>query len=436
MLRKLFGTDGIRGEYGIYPLDNHSIANFGKTIAFWLKKNIEIPTVVIGLDPRESGPVIENLLSDQFLGFGINVISLGVLPTPALSFMTQNLNADLGIMISASHNPYQDNGIKIFKGNGAKLSDDEETTIEELFFSNIQCSSSYGKFFQTSFEEAYSQFLLKTLPMSLDLSGLKIALDCAHGAAYQIAPKILKKLGAQLIEIGITPDGKNINQKRGSVFPETLSSIVKEEKCHLGIAFDGDGDRVLFVDSSGELVNGDQLMAILASELKDENKKNLVATVMSNLGLEKYLAQQNINLVRTKVGDRYVYQTMIENGYSLGGEQSGHIIMLNYSPTGDGLLAALHILCCYVQDQDRTSFFQKFKPVPQELRSIKIKDISIIETESFKNEIEKIQSSMTGAGRVFIRKSGTEEVLRIMIECEDQILLENNLDHIISLIST
>ncbi len=435
MSKKLFGTDGIRGEYGVYPLDSESIQNFGKTIAFWLNEQTHQPTIAIGLDPRESGPVIEKLLSEQFLKFGINVISLGILPTPALSFMTKHLKADLGIMISASHNPYQDNGIKLFKSNGAKLSDEEEHKIEELFFSSDVPEESKGESSTFSFAQSYGQFLLETLPFPLDLSGLKIALDCAHGATHEIAPEIFEKLGAELVKIGVNPDGLNINQERGSVSPEALCETVKEHNCHLGIAFDGDGDRVLFVDSSGELVNGDQLMAILSSELKNDAKKNLVATVMSNLGLEKYLTQHDINLVRTKVGDRYVYQAMIENGYPLGGEQSGHIIMLNYSPTGDGLLAALHILSCYVKDDHRDSFFQKFKPVPQELRSLRLKDSSIIETESFKNEIKKIQDSMKGVGRVFIRKSGTEELVRIMIECEDKFLLEKELQHILSLVS-
>ena len=441
---KLFGTDGIRGKFGEYPLNTETIEKLSLAISVWLNQKINFghqPVVLIGKDTRESGRAIENTIKNTLINKSIDVAILDVIPTPALSFMVKELKADLAIMISASHNSYEDNGIKIFKSNSEKLSDEEEAEIENLFLevSKTPDLKTSGQECIIHFEEIYQDFILSTLPKDFSLKGLKIALDCANGATYKIAPKIFESLGCEVVSIGINPDGKNINHKVGSTSPESLQEIVLSQKCAMGIAFDGDGDRVLFVDENATLVDGDQLMAILSSSITLEDsdlKPKIVTTVMSNLGLEKYLEEKNFQLLRTKVGDRYVYQAMKENQSSLGGEQSGHIIMLNYSTTGDGILAALHILKEYIQTSNNKSFFQRFVPSPQVLKNIPLQDPSVIETIDFKNAVKTVEQSLSNNGRILIRKSGTEPLLRVMIESDDIVLLEKNLNHILSLVAT
>lgn len=431
-MKKIFGTDGVRGEYGFYPMDDITIVLLARAVCFWLKHHEKNPSIVIGQDPRYSGSIIQNLVTQECLKAGVNVIDVGVITTPALSFMVKNLNATLGVMISASHNLFMDNGIKLFKSDGSKLSDEQEDAIEKLLsVSTPKESVELGQYQIASYEEPYVNYLKSMFHEGLNLNGMKIALDCAHGSTYKIAPEILKFYGAKIVAIGVEPNGVNINEKVGSTSPEEICKMVKEKKCDLGIAFDGDGDRLLFIDKTGTLVDGDQIIAILA----DDFEKTVVATIMSNLGLERYFTQKGVGFIRTSVGDKNVYKAMVENGNALGGEQSGHIIMRDYSPTGDGLLVALHVLNKYVNAKDKTLFFKKFKPVPQKLISLSVKNTLFLQDENFKNEIDEISRNFADKGRVSVRKSGTENLVRVMVECEDEALLEKEMRHIISLIS-
>ncbi len=430
-MKKIFGTDGVRGEYGLYPMDDITIVLLARAICSWLKHHEKNASVVIGHDPRYSSPIIQNLFTQECLKVGVNVIDIDVTTTPALSFMVKHLNATLGVMISASHNIFIDNGIKLFKSDGSKLLDEQEEAIEKLLSVCIKEEPVKAGCYQTaSYEAPYMNYLKSMFHEGLNLKGMKIALDCAHGSTYKIAPEILKFYGAKVIAIGVEPNGVNINHKVGSTSPEEICKIVKEKKCDLGIAFDGDGDRLLFIDRTGALVDGDQIIAILA----DDFEKTVVATIMSNLGLERYFTQKGVGFIRTSVGDKNVYKAMVENGHSLGGEQSGHIIMRDYSPTGDGLLVALHVLNKYVLAKDKTSFFRKFKPIPQQLISLSVKNTLFLQDENFKNEIDEISRNLADRGRVSVRKSGTENLVRVMVECEDEALLEKEMRHIISLI--
>jgi phosphoglucosamine mutase len=398
--------------------------------------------VVIGKDTRESCYMLEQAMASGFLAMGMDVTLLGPLPTPAVANLTRSLRADLGVMISASHNPYYDNGIKLFGYDGFKLSDETELEIEELMQSDLtEHYAQAGEMGRAKrLERAdgrYIEYLKSTLPRRLRFNGLKIVVDCANGAAYRVAPDLFWEMGAEVITIGVNPNGRNINDTCGATHTQALQDKVIAEKADLGIALDGDADRLIMVDQHGQEINGDQLMAVIARDMHEKGRlKNatLVATVMSNLGLERYLKSLSIDLRRTAVGDRYVVEAMKESGSNLGGEQSGHIILSDYATTGDGLLAALHIIAILIEKEtDMASLCNLFDIIPQHIENIKLGALSadtIMDSETMKAAIKKAQEDLNGDGRIFVRPSGTEPLIRIMAECDDSARLHHAINDV------
>ncbi len=431
MSRKYFGTDGVRGLANAAPMDPQTIMRCGMA-AGSLFSNGHRPRVVIGKDTRLSGYMVEQALTAGFLSVGMDVFLFGPLPTPAVAMLTRSLRADLGVMLSASHNPYHDNGIKFFGPDGYKLSDEQELRIEELMDSDVSklaaAPDRLGRAKRIEDAQArYIEFAKRTLPRSLRLDGLRVVVDCANGAAYRVAPAVLWELGAEVITIGAEPDGFNINDKCGSTAPERMCEKVREMRADIGIALDGDADRVVIADEQGRLVDGDQLLGLIATYLLEKGELSgggVVATVMSNLGLERYLEGFGLKLERTKVGDRYVMERMRKDGYNVGGEQSGHIILTDHTTTGDGLIAALQVLAVVVTKGRRVSeICHVFDPVPQLLENVRYSGSAPLEDPAVREAIAQAEDMLKGSGRLVIRPSGTEPVIRVMAEGDDEELV-------------
>jgi phosphoglucosamine mutase len=437
MARNYFGTDGIRGLTNRHPMTAELAQKVGQAAGAWFLRGDHRHRVVIGKDTRLSGYMMESALISGFTSVGMDVVMVGPVPTPAVAMLARSMRADLGVMISASHNPYVDNGIKLFGPDGYKLSDEAEMAIEKLIDGEPTLAAAPAIGRARKIEDArgrYIHFAKSTFPEDMRLDGLKIVVDCANGAAYQVAPAALWELGAEVIAIGVAPNGTNINDGCGSTAPAALQARVVEEGADIGIALDGDADRLIIVDEQGRVVDGDQLMALIAvSWAKRGMLKGgaLVATVMSNLGLERYLAGEGIELARTKVGDRYVLEEMRARGCNVGGEQSGHIILSDYSTTGDGLVAALQVLACLVEEgKPASELLHRFDPLPQLLKNVRFGGGAPLEAESVKAAIAAAESRLEGTGRLVIRKSGTEPLIRVMAEGEDEALVEEVVDSI------
>lgn len=432
-MKKLFGTDGIRGKANAFPMDIRTVQVIGMATGYYFLKGEHRHKVVIGKDTRLSGYMIEQALTSGFLAMGMDVVLVGPMPTPAISMITKAFRADLGVMISASHNPYYDNGIKFFDSKGFKLSDSLQNEIEELFekelisgflSTKVANQDKIGR--AKRLEDAsgrYIEFAKNTFPKNLSLEGLKIAIDCANGAAYKIAPTVLWELGAQIIEVGVEPNGFNINKECGSTNVNQLSKVVLENSCDIGIALDGDADRLIMVDEKGGVIDGDQILATIALYWKKQGllkNKNVVATVMSNMALDELLAENDITLHKVNVGDRYVLEKIKQTRANLGGEQSGHIIFSDYSATGDGLVAALQVLAVLVKQEDKASkVLMPLKPFPQILKNLKYKGSLDLQDSKIKNALDAFEERLKEQGRILIRKSGTEALIRIMVEGKD-----------------
>lgn len=426
MARKYFGTDGIRGATNAHPMTAAMAMKVGMAAGAHFQRGDHRHRVVIGKDTRLSGYMLESAMVAGFTSVGMDVVLLGPMPTPAVAMLTHSMRADLGVMISASHNPYADNGIKLFGPDGYKLSDEDELAIEALIDGDIPLVAGPDIGRARRVDDAkgrYIHFAKSTFPESLRLDGMRIVVDCANGAGYQVAPSALWELGADVIAIGVSPNGKNINDGVGSTAPDLLCETVVASGAQLGIALDGDADRLIVVDELGHVVDGDQLMATIASGYARAGRlKNggLVATVMSNLGLERHLSAQGIGLIRTGVGDRQVLEAMRAQGYNVGGEQSGHIILSDYATTGDGLVAALQVLAELVWAAAPASeFLHRFDPVPQLLKNVRFKGGKPLQDASVKAVIAEAEAELAGQGRLVIRPSGTEPVIRVMAEGDD-----------------
>ncbi len=430
-MKQLFGTDGVRGIANVYPMTTEMAMQIGRAAAYIFKNNKRRHRIVIGKDTRLSGYMIENALAAGICSMGVDVLLVGPLPTPGIANITSSMRADAGVVISASHNPFQDNGIKLFSRNGIKLPDEMEIRIEELIFSKDidslrPIATEVGKAYRIDDAAGrYVVFLKSTFPKELDLAGMKIVLDCANGAAYKVAPAVFEELGAEVIALGVKPNGTNINDGCGSLHPEVISEAVKKHGADIGIALDGDADRVIFVDEFGTEVDGDHILALCATEMlrqKKLRKNTLVATVMSNMGLDIAVKKAGGKVIRTAVGDRYVVEEMLRGGYNLGGEQSGHLIFSDYNTTGDGIQSALQVLAIMRKSEKRLSeLAHVMVPLPQVLVNVRVSEKKDIKTipEAAKL-IQKVEKNLKDEGRVLIRYSGTEPLLRIMLEGPDQ----------------
>jgi phosphoglucosamine mutase len=443
-MRKYFGTDGIRGQANSYPMTAEMALKVGMAAGLAFKNGGHRHRVVIGKDTRLSGYMLETALVAGFTSVGMDVFLLGPMPTPAVAMLTRSLRTDLGVMISASHNPFQDNGIKFFGPDGFKLSDEIEKSIEELMESDLTSrlpgASELGRAKRIDgAQQRYIEFAKRTLPREMSLEGLRVVIDCANGAAYKVAPEALWELGADVISMGVSPDGYNINKECGSTSTDALSRKVHEVRADIGIALDGDADRVIIVDENGNVIDGDQLMAVVAQSWQASNRLSapgIVATVMSNLGLERYLQGLGLGLARTKVGDRYVVEHMRANGYNVGGEQSGHIVLSDFATTGDGLIAALQVLAC-VKDQDKpvSEVCRRFDPVPQILKNVRYKGGKPLEQDAVKSAIEDGEARLGATGRLVIRASGTEPLIRVMAEGDDADLVSQVVNDIAGVVA-
>ncbi|WP_171119586.1 phosphoglucosamine mutase [Ruegeria sp. HKCCA5463] len=440
-MRKLFGTDGVRGTANTHPMTAEMALRIGAAVGRYFRRDATgVHRVVIGKDTRLSGYMLENALTAGLTSTGMNVLLLGPVPTPAVGLMTRSMRADLGVMISASHNPAEDNGIKFFGPDGYKLSDQAEVEIERLIDEGVGPAQAQNIGRARRVDDArfrYGERVKSSLPRNVSLDGLKVVIDCANGAAHRTAPEVLWELGAEVIPVGIAPNGKNINLNCGSTKPQLAAETVVAHGADVGICLDGDADRVVVVDETGQVADGDQLMALLATAWKKSGQLKgdaLVATVMSNLGLERHLTAQGLRLERTAVGDRYVVERMREGGFNLGGEQSGHIVMSDYATTGDGLMAGLHFLAEMVLSGRKASDLSKqFETVPQLLKNVRYSsDQTPLEVQSVQAAIADAEARLNGQGRLLIRKSGTEPLIRVMAECEDDGLLTQVVDSIVA----
>ena len=437
MTRSYFGTDGIRGRTNQSPMTADVAMKVGQAAGAHFLRGDHRHRVVIGKDTRLSGYMMESALVAGFTSVGMDVIMVGPMPTPGVAMLAQSMRADLGVMISASHNPYVDNGIKLFGPDGYKLSDADEAAIEKLLQDPpaLVASEHIGR--ARRVDDAQGRYIndaKSTFPSSLRLDQLKIVIDCANGAAYQVAPSALWELGAEVIALGVSPNGTNINDNCGSTYPQALCERVVEEGADIGLALDGDADRLIVVDEKGKVVDGDQLMALIASDWKRRGKLKgdaIVATVMSNLGLEKFLESEGIRLERSKVGDRYVLELMRAKGCNVGGEQSGHLILTDYATTGDGLIAGLQVLAALVTSgKPASELLHLFEPYPQLLKNVRYEGGDPLAAESVQAAIAAGEAKLAGSGRVLIRKSGTEALIRVMAEGEDESLIETVVDDI------
>ncbi len=445
-MRQLFGTDGIRGEANKHPMTTEIAMQVGRAIAFIVKDRARGHSIVIGKDTRLSCYMLENALAAGICSMGVNVMLVGPLPTPGISFITTSMRADAGVVISASHNPFQDNGIKIFAHDGFKLPDRVEEEIEDLIFSQKMealrpVAEEVGKARRIDDAKGrYIVFLKNSFPKYQTLDDFHVVLDCAHGATYGVAPHVFEELGAKVTPLATNPDGTNINRKCGALHPEIMAETVRNVGADLGLAFDGDGDRLIVCDENGQIVDGDHLMAICARDLlkrRKLKKKTLVATVMSNMGLEVAMENIGAKMVRTAVGDRYVVECMRENGYSFGGEQSGHLVFLDQITTGDGILAGLQLLAV-MQKQDRplSELANIMESFPQVLKNVRTATrMSIDEIPHFTKTIRNFEEKLNGTGRILVRPSGTEPVIRVMVEGQDEKIINEMADELCDLVS-
>ncbi len=444
MSRKLFGTDGVRGTANSDPMTAELALRLGAAAGRYFRRDATREhRVVIGKDTRLSGYMFENALTAGFASTGMHVFLLGPIPTPAVGMITTSMRADVGVMISASHNPHHDNGIKFFGPDGYKLSDEAEAEIERLVEAGVEPVQPENIGRAKRIDDGrfrYVERVKTTLPAGQTLAGLKVVIDCANGAAYKTAPEVLWELGAEIVAIGNKPNGFNINEKCGSTNTALAAQTVLEEKADVGICLDGDADRVMIIDENGQVADGDQIMALFAGRWADAGRLNggaLVATVMSNLGLERYLEGRGLRLERTNVGDRYVVERMRQGGFNLGGEQSGHIVMTDYATTGDGLMAGLHFLAAMVETGKRASeLAQTFETVPQLLKNVRYgAGRDPLASGHVRKAITQAEARLEGQGRLLIRKSGTEPLVRIMAECVDQAVLNSVVDDLVEIVS-
>ena len=432
--QRLFGTDGIRGTVNKDKVTALMAVNLAMAAGefFYGRAGTKRSRVLIGKDTRLSGYMLEPALVAGFTSVGLDSITTGPLPTPAIAHLTRVLRCDLGVMISASHNPYQDNGLKLFGADGFKLNDEVENEIQSRMINGPILAKSENLGRARRMEDAigrYSEFVKQILPKREDLTSMKVVLDCSNGASYKVGPEVLFELGADSVIIGAEPNGKNINLACGAMYPENMAKITKLEEAHLGIALDGDADRVIFSDENGEIINGDQIIAVLAREMQNNNElidNQVVGTLMSNLGLENYLNKLNIILHRTNVGDRYILDKMIKSNSKLGGEPSGHILLSDFAKTGDGLLTAIKILSLLKKSGLKASeFLRPFQPIPQSLKNLKNIDKNVLLNKNIISLVEKQQEELGKKGRILLRPSGTEDLIRIMVECTDLKLLKS-----------
>ncbi|MFZ7090102.1 phosphoglucosamine mutase [Primorskyibacter sp. 2E233] len=445
MTRKLFGTDGVRGTANTFPMTPELALMLGAAVGRHFRREHQgVHRVVIGKDTRLSGYMFENALTAGLTSTGMNVLLLGPVPTPAVGLLTPSMRADLGIMISASHNPADDNGIKFFGPDGFKLSDEVEARIEALVDEGPRPAQPQNIGRAKRIDDGrfrYQERVKSTLPHGLRLDGVKVVIDCANGAAYKTAPEVLWELGADVIPVGTSPNGLNINADCGSTKPQIAAETVVAHGADVGICLDGDADRIILIDETGQVADGDQIMALMAARWAEEDRLNggaLVATVMSNLGLERFLHAKGLRLERTQVGDRYVVEAMRAKGFNLGGEQSGHIVMTDYATTGDGLMAGLQFLAEMVRTgQPASELTRSFDPVPQLLKNVRYAaGQTPLETLAVQQAIAEAEGQLTGKGRLLIRKSGTEPLIRVMAECEDEALLTQVVDGIVAEVKT
>lgn len=443
MQKRLFGTDGIRGRANRDPMTAEVALKVGMAAGCQFRRGHHQHRVLIGKDTRLSGYMLEAALTAGFISVGMDVIIVGPMPTPAVATLTRSMRCDLGVMLSASHNPFEDNGIKLFGPDGFKLSDEVEEAIEAYVYNGLDQylapSAKLGRAKRLDdVHGRYIEFVKHTFPKGCTLSGLRVVLDCANGAAYKVAPEILWELGAEVIPIGVAPDGTNINRDCGSTSPDAMCRAVRDYRADLGIALDGDADRVLIADEAGQLIDGDQLMAVIANHWRTSGQLKMggvVATVMSNMGLERYLSGLGLTMERTKVGDRYVVEYMRRHGFNVGGEQSGHIILSDYTTTGDGLIAALQVLAVVIASGRRPSeVCRAFEPLPQLLRNVRFDGGQPLEEASVKEAIDDGQRRLGNSGRLLIRASGTEPVIRVMAEGEDRRLVDAIVEEICGVI--
>ncbi len=443
MTRRYFGTDGIRGKSNIYPMTPDLAMRVGIAVGTIFRRGTHRHRVVIGKDTRLSGYMLENAMVAGFTAAGVDAFVLGPIPTPAVAMLTRSLRADIGVMISASHNPYEDNGIKLFGPDGYKLNDELEAQIEELLEQDIQGQlakpDDIGRAKRIDgVHDRYIEHAKRTLPRDVTLKGLRVAIDCANGAAYKVAPAALWELGADVVTIGNEPNGTNINLDCGSTHPSALQKKVHEVRADIGIALDGDADRVIIVDETGTIIDGDQLMAVIAESWANDQilKGNgIVATVMSNLGLERFLEDKGLSLARTKVGDRYVVEHMRQHNFNVGGEQSGHLVLSDFGTTGDGLVAALQILACVKRTGKTVSeICHRFEPVPQLLRNVRISGGKPLENSEVRQAIADAESELSRSGRLVIRPSGTEPLIRVMAEGDDRSQIERIVNDLVGII--
>ena len=444
-MRKLFGTDGVRGVANLDPMTSEMAMQLGRAAAHLFMRRSGRHQIVIGKDTRISGYMLESALTSGVCSMGVDVLLVGPMPTPAIAFLTRSLRADAGVMISASHNPYQDNGIKFFSNDGFKLPDEMELRIEGLIVSNEiahlrPTADAIGKAYRIDDAEGrYIEFVKRSLPRELDFQGIKVVVDCANGAAYKVAPTVLRELGAKVEVIGNMPDGMNINAGCGAVHPELLQKAVREQGAHLGVALDGDADRAIFVCEQGRIIDGDHIMAMLALDLHRQgelSKQTVVGTVMSNFGLELAMTKAGIALVRTAVGDRYVLELMSAEGYNFGGEQSGHFIFLDHNTTGDGLISALQVLSLMKRTgQPMSELAKSMTAVPQVLLNVKVTQKPTLDTiPELQRAIQESEQRLNGSGRVLVRYSGTEPLLRVMVEGERDDQIREVANHLVDVI--
>src|ERR1700733_14821972 len=443
-VRRLFGTDGIRGTANTDPMTAEMALRLGQAAGLLFTRGSHRHRVVIGKDTRLSGYMIEPALTAGFIGAGMDVTLVGPLPTPAIAMLTRSLRADLGVMISASHNPFEDNGIKLFGPDGFKLSDETELEIEALMATDIgHRLAAPGLLGRASRLEdsagRYIESAKASFPRGLRLDDLKIVIDCAHGAAYRVAPTVLWELGATVVPVGVAPDGFHNNKGCGSTVPEHLCALVAEHQADLGIALDGDADRLIMADEHGEIVDGDQVLGLIGRSWQDSGQlrgDGVVATVMSNLGLERFLGARGLRLHRTQVGDRYVAEHMRAHGLNIGGEQSGHLILSDFATTGDGLLAALQVLAVLVErGRPASEVCQVFQRLPQRLKNVRFSGTSPLRLDTVRRDIRGAEARLNGTGRVLIRESGTEPLVRVMAEGEDSLVVAEVVDSLCEMIA-
>ncbi len=445
MTRKLFGTDGIRGQANAEPMTAATALQVGMAAGLQFTRDGGVHRVVLGKDTRRSCYMLENALASGFLAVGMEVVLLGPMPTPAVAMLTKSLRADLGVMISASHNLFQDNGIKLFGPDGFKLSDETEAEIEARMENGVAddlaAPERLGRAWRLddALGGRYTEYCKNTFPRDLTLHGQKVVIDAANGAAYRVAPEALWELGAEVVPVGVDPNGYNINKNCGSTSPEAMCQAVVTHGADLGIALDGDADRLIIADETGKVIDGDQIMALIAGRLADAGQLKgggIVATVMSNLGLERHLASRGLELVRTQVGDRYVVEHMRKHGYNMGGEQSGHIVLADHATTGDGLIAALQVLAVRAATgKPMSELGHQFEPVPQVLKNVRFSGGQPLDDDGVQAAISDVEARLAGEGRLLVRKSGTEPLIRIMAEHDDKAVVGEVVDHLAEVIA-